>query len=71
MKKLGSILMMIIGIAIILFGIIILANLTPVKEWTEFHDFTKEYGPNIEIIIGAVLGLFGVLLLFLSVKTDK
>lgn len=62
---------MIAGAVIVLIGVAIIANLSPVNEWTKFHEFLKSYGANASLIVGGVSSLLGLILIFVSLKTNK
>lgn len=62
---------MIVGAVIVLIGVAIIANTSPVNEWTKFHDFLKDYGANASLIVGGVSSLIGIILIFVSLKTNK
>lgn len=69
--NLGNMVLILVGVIILFFGIILIANLTPVNKWTEFHEFMKDYGANAALILGGTLTLIGVMLIFVSLKTNK
>lgn len=69
--SLGNMILIILGVAIIFLGVVLIANLSPIKEWVSFHEFLKGYGANASLVLGGVLSLMGVLLIFVSLKTNR
>lgn len=69
--NLGNTILILVGVIILFFGIILIANLTPVNKWSELHEFLKDYGANATLILGGVLSLIGAILIFVSLKTNK
>ena len=60
-----------LGIIILFLGIVVLANLPPVKGIEGFQEFLIGYGANTEIILGGAVSFLGVIIIFISLKTNK
>lgn len=67
----SNITLILVGAIVLFLGIILIANLTPVNKWTEFHEFLKGYGANAALILGGTISLIGIMLIFVSLKTNK
>lgn len=61
----------IMGVMIVLVGIILVGDLSPVKEWGKFQEFIVGYGSNASLVLGGAVSLIGVIIVFVGLKTNN